>query len=65
MLRKLLPTKWDDTAYQIWEAKLEAEIEEARKAAGLVKECSTELTQMANGAMYRFKKPDGSEAGGK
>ena len=64
MLRKLLPTKWDDTAYQIWEAKLELEIEEARKAAGLVKECSAELMQMANGAMYKFKKP-GSEVGGK
>jgi hypothetical protein len=62
-LRKLLPAKWDDTMQQIWDAKLEAEIEEARKAAGLLKECSSELTQMANGAMYKFKKPTGGEGG--
>ena len=63
MLKKLLPAKWDDTMQQIWDAKLEAEIEEARRAAGLLKECSSELTQMANGAMYKLKKP-GGEAGG-
>ena len=52
-LRKLLPTKWDDTMQQIWDAKLEAEIDEARKAAGLVKECSSELENIANGSMKK------------
>lgn len=52
LIRTLLPKKWDDTAQQIWEAKLEAEIEEARRAAGLIKECSAELTTLANGALH-------------
>lgn len=62
-LRTLLPKKWDDTAQQIWEAKLEAEIEEARRAAGLLGECSAELTKLANGAMHPHGKrglPNGS-----
>jgi len=52
-LRKLLPSRWDDTMQQVWDAKLEAEIDEARKAAGLVKECSTELENIANGSMAK------------
>lgn len=51
-IRKLFPARWDDTMQQIWDAKLEAEIEEARKAAGLLRECSEELTTMANGALH-------------
>jgi len=49
-LQSLLPKKWDDTDQQIWDAKLEVEIAEARKAAGLVAECSSTLIEMANGA---------------
>ena len=59
--RKLFPAKWDDTLHEIWEAKLEVEIEEARRAAGLLKECSAELVTMANGAMHK----PGKNGGGK
>lgn len=52
LIRALIPKKWDDVEHQLWEAKLEAEIDEARKAAGLLRECSAELTTLANGALH-------------